>query len=121
MLPEYVYIGEQATCPTKIGMQVIEVGLRKDTPLTHEGGFCAAWNLWMLDMKLTYPSFSIQQIHNQAKNLLKQEEYGGSVYFISYINGMLKSMEMLQNIAREQGIDYVEYIRDLVSDEVKMR
>lgn len=112
----YKLLTEQETCPTETGVQSLEINNENLIPVKNNEGLCAAWSLWMLDMKLSYPKWSIEKLHRISTKLLKQEEYGISVYIASYITDMLKGMKEMIRLAKIDKIDYTDYLVERIYD-----
>jgi hypothetical protein len=112
--------GEAASCPRK-GLQTIE-GKQRKTIADSAAGYCAMWNIWTIDMKLTYPKMSLKKIVARGVKLLQEDEYGINNYIVNYTNDMLKTKAILEDEAEKSDYQYSEdYIRDLIAAEMDGR
>lgn len=81
----YKYIPPLAFCPTQ-GFQVYQaIEEEENLPIDPEG-YCAAWSIWWLDLRLTYPNINREDLTKYALEILtrKQAERSFTEFIRSY-------------------------------------
>lgn len=84
-------------------------------------GFCAAWVIFMLDMRLSYPDVSMKRLVYTTLDLLDKHELGSQHYIMEYIQETEELRKSLMDRAEIYDINFPDFMQLLLLKEVKGR
>lgn len=116
------YIPPNELCP--IGPQKIQTKKNKDSMIiTDPLGFCSAWMTWYIDMRLTYPDLSAQNLLNKMTEVMQSTDFDLTTYIRNYSMHIIKGEKylLLQNDYKQLSeLNKIKYLllnfNELVSD-----
>lgn len=93
----------------KIGFQLMDISERKNKKIGDPGGFCALWAVWWVDMRLTYPDFSREQLVTQMISAIKSKNISFKNLIRNYAKNIIDIRDMILDKA---GIDINDWLND---------
>jgi hypothetical protein len=84
-------------------------------------GYCAAWTIMTLDMRLTYPDIPFKDLIDRTLERIQDQPRGAEHYIRSYIREAINIKYFIEKEAEDKGIPYIQYIHRILLKEVKNR